>query len=85
MAYVDVKCANCGRYLGRKSVPVLGIDLDSMGCKGECTDPDCEGCNIWYHDNCEICNANRINPVGICKRCGCSQSNSLPMAVLVIK
>lgn len=79
MAYVDVKCDYCGRYLGMKGIPIIGIDPDFNGKKGDCTDPDCVDCNPHYNDNCESCGVNRINHLGICTRCNHVQSDALPL------
>jgi hypothetical protein len=56
MAYINVTCGNCGRMLGRESVPVFGID------------PDFNGCNPFYWKECE-CGSDRINSEGICQKC----------------
>lgn len=84
MVSIEHYCGNCGKYLGYEPVPILGVYLGDPNEHRKTEDPDCDECNIWYHDRCESCGANRINPLGVCKRCGTHQLGSLPIAALVI-
>ena len=70
MAYITIICKNCGRNLGRKTVPVFGIDPDFNGEKGIDYDPDCDSCNPYYSDKCRKCGQQRIDINGKCKVCG---------------
>jgi hypothetical protein len=70
MAYVDIVCRNCGQNLGRKSVPVFGIDPGFNDSKGVDYDPDCRKCNPYYDNSCEKCGGNQIHVDGKCRSCG---------------
>lgn len=69
MAYVNVYCKNCGNSLGRRTVPVLGIDPNCMGNKGKTYDPDCSSCNPFYNDKCAKCGDKYLPSTGICNVC----------------
>ena len=70
MAYEDVYCKNCDRYLGRRPITVFGIDPGFNDSKGKAYDPDCQECNPFYYEKCSKCNRNVIDQNGKCKSCG---------------
>lgn len=74
MAYINVTCGNCGIFLGKITVPVLGVDPNFNGCKGTRTDPDCDKCNSYYWNTCKNCNEQAIDTNGICRSCKTSNS-----------
>jgi hypothetical protein len=70
MAYIDVICKNCGANLGRRSVPVFGVDPGFNDSRGIDHDPDCRKCNPFYDDHCTKCGNNEIHVNGKCRSCG---------------